>query len=120
MSYFATISGAKLEGDQIDGLRLVPALAAQEYVRTRVPAIAALDGEPVYFCDDTRPAPLTTSSEVLRTKRLRLAPLRATRSCSCSRYASAQTLYCVSGIHIANALTLKGWSRANPFPRRPA
>jgi len=53
LSYFATISGANLEGAQVDGLAFVPAISAQDYVRNLVPAIAALDGEPVYLCDDT-------------------------------------------------------------------
>ena len=53
MSYFATVSGADLAGAQVDGLLLTPASKAQSYVRDLAPAIASLDGEPVYFCDDT-------------------------------------------------------------------
>jgi hypothetical protein len=52
MSYFATLSGADVSSEQVPGLRLTPALQAQDYVRARAVAIAELDGSPVYLCDD--------------------------------------------------------------------
>jgi hypothetical protein len=52
MSYFATVSGAILDGERVDTLTLVPADQAQDYVRERISDIASFDGEPVYFCDD--------------------------------------------------------------------
>jgi hypothetical protein len=53
MSYFATISGRDLSNARIHSFSIVPAEQAQDYVRRLVPRLAALDGEPVYFCDDT-------------------------------------------------------------------
>jgi hypothetical protein len=52
MSYFATIAGPHVGDVSIDGVTLIEPAKAQEYVRQRIPAIASLDGEPVYFCDD--------------------------------------------------------------------
>jgi hypothetical protein len=54
VSYFATISGIDLGDAHVDGLAFVPADQAQVFVRDLAPKIAALDGEPVYFCDDSR------------------------------------------------------------------
>jgi hypothetical protein len=54
VSYFATVSGVNLGGAHVDGLTFVPADQAQDYIRDLVPKIAALDGEPVFFCDDKK------------------------------------------------------------------
>ena len=52
MSHFATLSGADVSAERVPGLVFVPASEAQEYVRKLAPAIAGLDGAPVFFCDD--------------------------------------------------------------------
>src|SRR5262245_21320283 len=54
MSYFATLSGADLSAERVPGLVFTPVFEAQEYVRKLAAAIAALDGSPVYLCDDGR------------------------------------------------------------------
>jgi hypothetical protein len=54
MSSFATISGADVSEERVPGLVFTLASEAQEYVRKLSPAIAALDGAPVFLCDDGR------------------------------------------------------------------
>jgi hypothetical protein len=54
MSFFATVSGVDLSAAHVEGLKFVPATEAQDYIRDLVPKIAAADGQPVFFCDDTR------------------------------------------------------------------
>ncbi len=54
MSYFATVSGADLSSATVPGLSFVPAQRAQRYVRELASQIGALDGQPVFFCDDGR------------------------------------------------------------------
>lgn len=52
MSYFATLSGVQLDESAIYGVRLVPAHEAYRYMSELADQIAALDGSPVYLCDD--------------------------------------------------------------------
>jgi hypothetical protein len=52
MSHFATLSGADLSAERVPTLVFTPASEAQDYIRKLVAEIAALDGSPVYLCDD--------------------------------------------------------------------
>src|SRR5690348_3910690 len=52
MSYFMTISGAIKADDVPASAQLIPARNAQAYVANLEPALAKLDGAPVFLVDD--------------------------------------------------------------------
>jgi len=52
MSFFMTISGAKINLDGLEPIELLPISEAQDYVRRLEPELSTMDGTPLFFVHD--------------------------------------------------------------------